>query len=45
MTKLSVKIVPNASKNEIVGWLENNLKIRVQAPPEKGKAINGTHYF
>jgi len=36
--KLKVKVVPGASRNDIVGWLEDSLKLRVTAPPEKGKA-------
>lgn len=36
--KLSVKIVPGASRTEVAGWLDETLKIRVSAPPEKGKA-------
>ena len=35
---LSVKIIPNAGKNQVVGWENGFLKIRIQAPPEKGKA-------
>ncbi len=37
-TLLSVKAVPGASRTEFKGWLGNALKIRVQAPPEDGKA-------
>ena len=37
-TTLPVKIVPGASQSEIAGWLGQELKIRVSAPPEKGKA-------
>jgi len=36
--RLETKIVPGASRSEIVGWLGNSLKIRVAAAPEKGKA-------
>lgn len=35
---LEIKAVPNARANEIVGWLGNALKVKVQAPPEDGKA-------
>src|SRR3989344_845988 len=35
---LSVKITPNASQNSIVGWQGDLLRIRIAAPPDKGKA-------
>ena len=35
---LRVKVVPGASASKIAGWLGRELKIRVSAPPEKGKA-------
>lgn len=38
MTALSIKVVPGASRSEITGWLDDSLKIRVSAAPEKGKA-------
>ena len=38
VTKLTVKVVPGASRSEIAGWLGQSLKIRVAAPPEDGKA-------
>lgn len=36
--RLRLKVVPGASSAGIVGWLGPALKIRVTAPPEKGKA-------
>jgi len=33
-----VRVQPGASKNEIVGVQEDALKIRINAPPVKGKA-------
>ncbi len=35
---LPVKLTPKASCNEIVGWENANLKIRIAAVPEKGEA-------
>ena len=30
--------MPGSSRDEIFGWLSDALKIKVMAPPEKGKA-------
>jgi hypothetical protein len=38
MAVIAVKVVPRASRDEIVGWLEDALKVRVQAPPQDGRA-------
>lgn len=38
MGKIQIKVVPSSSKDAVVGWLGKSLKVRVQAPPEKGKA-------
>ncbi|MCX6969862.1 MAG: DUF167 domain-containing protein [Verrucomicrobia bacterium] len=36
--KFPVKAVPGASRSGIVGWLGDDLKIRIQAPASDGKA-------
>lgn len=36
--KLRIKVIPSSSRDCIAGWLEDILKVKVQAPPEKGKA-------
>ena len=37
-SKISVKVQPNAGRNEIVGQVEGIWKIKIGAPPDKGKA-------
>jgi uncharacterized protein YggU (UPF0235/DUF167 family) len=36
--KLTIKVVPASSQNGLAGWLGDTLKVRVTAPPERGKA-------
>ena len=36
--KLHIKVVPKSSRNCVVGWIGDALKVCVTAPPEKGKA-------
>jgi uncharacterized protein len=38
VARLSIKVVPKASGDAIGGFLEELLKVRVTAPPERGKA-------
>ena len=35
---LKVKVIPGSSRDQLVGWLGDAYKIKVQAPPEAGKA-------
>lgn len=37
---LRVKVVPNAPKNEVIGYMDDGetLKVKIHAVPEKGKA-------
>jgi uncharacterized protein len=38
MGRLSLKVVPGSSRDEVVGWLGDSLKVKAKAPPEKGRA-------
>ncbi len=35
---IKVKVIPKGSRNEIIGWEGDLLKIKVTAVPDKGKA-------
>jgi len=37
-TKISLRVYPNASRNEVVGFTGGVLRVKVSAPPIKGKA-------
>ena len=37
-SRLKIKVVPGARQSNLAGWLGDELKIRISAPPEKGKA-------
>jgi uncharacterized protein (TIGR00251 family) len=36
--ELSLRVQPNAARNELVGFSEGVLRVKVAAPPVKGKA-------
>lgn len=36
--RLALKVTPNARRNEITGYKDGVIQIKVAAPPEKGKA-------
>ena len=38
VTILSVKVVPRASRDEVIGWSGGVLRLRVSAPPQDGRA-------
>jgi uncharacterized protein len=37
-TRISIKVIPNAGRNEILGLQNDVWRIKVAAPPDKGKA-------
>lgn len=38
MKTITVKVIPKSSKSEVIGWENDQLKIRLKAVPEKGEA-------
>lgn len=36
--KLAIKVIPNAPRNEVAGWLGDALKVKVHAPALEGRA-------
>ena len=37
-TQISLRVYPNASRNEMVGFTDEVLRVKISAPPIKGKA-------
>ncbi|MBI4186570.1 MAG: DUF167 domain-containing protein [Chloroflexi bacterium] len=37
-TKISLRVYPNAARNEVVGVVDGVFRVRVAAPPVRGKA-------
>jgi len=37
-TRIALKVIPGASRDGIVGWLGDALKVRVRQPAERGRA-------
>lgn len=36
--RLAIKAIPNASRDEVVGWLGDALKVKLRAPALEGRA-------
>jgi len=36
--RISLRVYPNASRNEVVGFSDGVLRVKISAPPVKGKA-------
>lgn len=36
--KISLRVYPNATRNEVIGFAEGVLRVKISAPPVKGKA-------
>jgi uncharacterized protein (TIGR00251 family) len=43
--RLSIRVQPGASKNELVGYGEGTWRVRLQAPPVEGKANSALLQF
>lgn len=43
--RLSVKVTTRASRNEVVGWMGDRLKLRIAAPPQDGRANEALEAF
>jgi uncharacterized protein (TIGR00251 family) len=38
LTRLKVRVIPNARKNAVVSWTEDELRLKIKAPAVEGKA-------
>ena len=45
MAYLKVRVSPGARSDTVVGWMEDVLRVRVKAPPERGKANDAVLRF
>lgn len=36
--RIQLKVIPKSSRNRVVGWVGDRLKVAVTAAPERGKA-------
>ena len=36
--KVTVRVYPNAARNELMGFIDRAVQVRISAPPVKGKA-------
>ncbi|HRE81903.1 MAG TPA: DUF167 domain-containing protein [Opitutaceae bacterium] len=36
--RVAIKATPNASRNEVCGWLNDTLKVKIKAPALEGRA-------
>ena len=45
MAYLKVRVTPGSRKEEIAGWAQDTLRVRIKAPPERGKANDAVVAF
>jgi len=38
LTRLKVRVTPNARKNAVVSWTEDEIRLKIKAPAVEGKA-------
>jgi uncharacterized protein len=42
---LNVRVTPRSSRDEIIGWNEGELRVRLRAPPVEGRANEALRRF